>query len=102
MKKISYFLVLFLLLLTMSPLQASTKSDENEFFADLNVIASNNPEVIQAFTFYSTIVGILVINKYNYHAGSKKLGEVVQNPTWLSTPYDYTQPAACRILADRY
>lgn len=48
--------------------------------------------------------GILQIEQYRYfyNGTTTSAGEETYGPSWFGNPWDYTQPAACRVLAQTY
>ena len=63
-------------------------------------------ENIYANIYISTNVycSILVKEKYNFYNSSSNafIKTEKQAPSWWGSPWDYSQPAACRILAEKY
>lgn len=74
---------------------------------DLAVLIYNNryegldAKVHASFNSHCTI---LVKERYDFYKQGTQvyLRSEEMNPSWWGSPYDYTQPAACRILAQRY
>lgn len=70
------------------------------------IIYNKKYENVYANIYISTNVycTILVKEKYNFYdnATNAFIRTEEKAPSWWSSPYDYSQPAACRVLAERY
>lgn len=70
------------------------------------IIYNKKYEDIYANIYISTNVycTILVKQKYFFYSDSTNvyIKSEEKAPSWWGSPWDYTQPAACRILAERY
>lgn len=53
-----------------------------------------------SYNVYCNILRKERVNQYYSNGNVKTYGQVTTN--WLSSPWDYSQPAECRVLADRY
>lgn len=70
------------------------------------IIYNKKYENVYANIYISTNVycTILVKEKYNFYDNSTNafIKTEEKAPSWWSSPYDYSQPAECRVLAERY
>lgn len=53
-----------------------------------------------SYNVYCNILRKERVNQYNTNGSVKTYGQISAN--WLSSPWDYSQPAECRVLAERY
>lgn len=77
----------------------------NTLFELATMIKSNSVEDGYALIYRSTNIycSILIKEKYNFYKNNGSfLKTEYKNPRWLGSPYDYTQPNACRVLVNRY
>ena len=95
---------------TISTLAGALKGVFGDFISPLiglaTVIYNKRYENVYANIYISTNVycTILVKEKYNFYDNSTNafIKTEEKAPSWWSSPYDYSQPAACRVLAERY
>ena len=70
------------------------------------IIYNNRYEGVYANIYISTNVycTILVKERYDFYDNNSNafIKSELKSPSWWGSPWDYTQPAACRVLAERY